>query len=99
MAAAPAHQGTPVRELSASAVAALSNLKAHTASDAGRNDLDQAVEDAMGRLQLWAGNIGALQPENSPKSLDFRLRDAPHINGNVKSALERLAAIANIGIG
>jgi len=85
-------------ELSGSAITTLANLKTQIASDVERSDLELAIEDAIGRLQLWTGNIGALQPANSPKSLDFRLRDAYQIKGNVQSALERLVTIANIGI-
>lgn len=37
--------------------------------------------DEMGRLRIWAANIGAHQKDQS--SLDFRLRDASHISKQV----------------
>ncbi|KIX96002.1 uncharacterized protein Z520_08257 [Fonsecaea multimorphosa CBS 102226] len=44
--------------------------------------------DELGRLRLWAGNIGAHQTGQS--SLDYRLRDASHIKGQTVKLLERL---------
>ncbi|EXJ94596.1 hypothetical protein A1O1_02992 [Capronia coronata CBS 617.96] len=44
--------------------------------------------DELGRLRLWAANIGAHQTGQS--SLDYRLRDASHIKGQTIKLLERL---------
>ena len=51
--------------------------------------------DELGRLRIWAGNVGALQTGSS--SLEFRLRDSSHIRDEVKNLLtdlERLLAEA-----
>lgn len=45
-------------------------------------------EDELGRLRIWAANIGAHQTNQS--LLDFRLRDASHIREQV---IELLAAL------
>ena len=45
-------------------------------------------EDELGRLRIWAANIGAHQTNQS--SLDFRLRDASHVREQV---IELLAAL------
>ncbi|KAL9616431.1 MAG: hypothetical protein Q9160_008707 [Pyrenula sp. 1 TL-2023] len=45
-------------------------------------------EDELGRLRVWAGNIGAHQ--RGQASLDYRLRDASHIKGQITSLLEDL---------
>lgn len=45
-------------------------------------------EDELGRLRVWAANIGAHQTNQS--SLDFRLRDASHIREQILKLLERL---------
>ncbi|MCJ1459928.1 hypothetical protein MMC28_010307 [Mycoblastus sanguinarius] len=45
-------------------------------------------EDELGRLKIWAGNIGAHL--HGQASLDFRLRDASHIRQNVTELLEDL---------
>lgn len=44
--------------------------------------------DELGRLRIWAANIGAHQTGQS--SLDFRLRDASHISKQVTSLLRDL---------
>lgn len=52
-----------------------------------------AIDDARGRFNVWAANLGALQPPNSPKSLDFRLKDAELMRSSVVSGLERLSSV------
>ena len=47
-----------------------------------------AWEDELGRLRIWAANIGAHQTGCS--SLDFRLRDASHIREQIMKLLESL---------
>lgn len=50
-----------------------------------------AWKDELGRLRLWAGNIGAHQTGQS--SLEYRLRDASHITSQtikILGAIERL---------
>ncbi|OCT51697.1 hypothetical protein CLCR_07890 [Cladophialophora carrionii] len=44
--------------------------------------------DELGRLRVWAANIGAHQTGQS--SLDYRLRDASHIKAQTLKLLERL---------
>ena len=46
-------------------------------------------EDELGRLRVWAANIGAHQTGLS--SLDYRLRDASHIKAQIVRLLEGLA--------
>ena len=48
----------------------------------------RAWEDELGRLRIWAANIGAHQTGCS--SLDFRLRDASHIRGQITTLLDSL---------
>ncbi|KAH7198805.1 uncharacterized protein B0J16DRAFT_360480 [Fusarium flagelliforme] len=48
------------------------------------------LEDEQGRFRIWASNLGALQPADSTKSLDRRLKDAPLMRKSVASGLERL---------
>ena len=47
-----------------------------------------AWEDELGRLRIWAADIGAHQTSQS--SLDFRLRDASHIRVQIAKLLQRL---------
>ena len=47
-----------------------------------------AWEDELGRLRLWAANIGAHQTGQS--SLDFRLRDASHVREQIIKLLHGL---------
>ncbi|KAI4276260.1 MAG: hypothetical protein L6R38_005709 [Xanthoria sp. 2 TBL-2021] len=44
--------------------------------------------DELGRLRIWAGNVGAHQ--SGPSSLEFRLRDASHIRDEVTDLLTDL---------
>ena len=44
--------------------------------------------DELGRLRIWAANIGAHHVNQT--SLDFRLRDASHVRGQIVKLLERL---------
>ena len=47
-----------------------------------------AWEDKLGRLRMWAANIGAHQTGQS--SLDFRLRDASHVRDQIIKLLQGL---------
>ncbi|KAL9074841.1 MAG: hypothetical protein Q9161_001979 [Pseudevernia consocians] len=47
-----------------------------------------AWEDELGRLRMWAGNIGAHQI--GQLSLDFRLRDASHVREQIIKLLQSL---------
>ena len=47
-----------------------------------------AWEDELGRLRMWAANIGAHQTGQS--SLDFRLRDASHVRDQIIKLLQGL---------
>jgi hypothetical protein len=42
----------------------------------------------LGRLRIWAGNIGGLQEAQYPTSLEYRLRDAPKLLRRVNELLE-----------
>lgn len=46
------------------------------------------IEDELGRFQLWAANIGALQPRNWTTSLEYRLRDSSRTRLQVMGFLE-----------
>ncbi|KAL9028036.1 MAG: hypothetical protein Q9196_003530 [Gyalolechia fulgens] len=48
----------------------------------------QPWQDELGRLRMWAANIGAHQTNQS--SLDYRLRDSAHIRIHVTKLLEEL---------
>lgn len=54
-----------------------------------------SINDAYGRFNVWAANIGAMQPELSLKSLDSRLRYAKLMRESVISGLERLIGVQN----
>ncbi|RAH61844.1 hypothetical protein BO85DRAFT_465726 [Aspergillus piperis CBS 112811] len=45
-------------------------------------------EDEIGRLRAWAADVGA--DERSSLSLDYRLRDSPHLKNQISSLLEQL---------
>ena len=49
-----------------------------------------ALVDQLGRLKIWAGNIGAFQELPLPSSLDYRLREAPRIVDQVIELLNDL---------
>ncbi|CAO1606292.1 hypothetical protein XANCAGTX0491_009791 [Xanthoria calcicola] len=49
--------------------------------------------DELGRLRIWAGNVGAHR--NGPSSLEFRLRDASHILDEVTRLLTDLERLLN----
>ncbi|KAL8952125.1 MAG: hypothetical protein Q9222_001937 [Ikaeria aurantiellina] len=48
----------------------------------------QAWRDELGRLRIWAANIGAHQTNQS--SLDYRLRDSTHIRKQIMKLLDDL---------
>lgn len=56
----------------------------------------EALQDELGRLRVWCGNIGALQKGHS--SLDYRLRDSPLLSSNVLKLLQELEENVNAGI-
>ena len=49
-----------------------------------------ALVDQLGRLKIWAGNIGAFQALPLQSSLDYRLREAPKIVDQVIELLNEL---------
>lgn len=59
-------------------------------SDDKNAALMDSLEDEQGRFRVWASNIGALHRENSPSSLDYRLRDASRLRASVMEALGRV---------
>ncbi|KAL8672722.1 MAG: hypothetical protein Q9224_007561, partial [Gallowayella concinna] len=52
--------------------------------------------DELGRLRIWASNVGAHQSGQS--SLDFRLRDASHIRNEVVKLLDSLKRLLDEAI-
>ena len=56
------------------------------------------IEDARGRLRIWADNVGAVRPPKSSASLDYRLRDADVMRSGIESALDRLLSLAQRGV-
>lgn len=53
----------------------------------------EAITDAQGRFNVWAANLGALQPSQSMKSLDSRLKEAELMRKSVIAGLERLEGV------
>lgn len=60
----------------------------HLEEAKGREIVAGAWEDELGRLRMWAANIGAHQTGQS--SLDFRLRDASHVREQIIKLLQSL---------
>jgi hypothetical protein len=54
-----------------------------------------AIEDQIGRYQIWAGNLGALRTGRS--SLDYRLRNAAFVAGNISRLLQSLTDVLKRG--
>ena len=55
------------------------------------------VRQYQDRFEQWAGNLGALQHSESPKSLDHRLRDSPMIKNFVLNTLHELDVSVQTG--
>ena len=47
-------------------------------------DAKTALDDHIGRFNIWAGNVGAFQAFSLPISLDYRLREAPKITEQIR---------------
>ena len=67
-------------------IAEIKSVPSHEAGDLGL--VPAAWEDELGRLRMWAANIGAHQTAQS--SLDFRLRDSSHIREQIVKLLQDL---------
>ena len=65
----------------------IENIRQHQRGNVG-GLVAGAWEDELGRLRMWAANIGAHQTGQS--SLDFRLRDASHIREQIVKLLQGL---------
>lgn len=65
----------------------LSLINSSTLADHTEEVPLQEWTDELGRLRVWAANIGAHQTRQS--SLDYRLRDASHIKSQVVRLLEQ----------
>ena len=55
------------------------------------------VEQMLDRFNQWAGNLGAYQSFASPKSLEYRLRDAPLIKDFILHGLADLSSSVQAG--
>lgn len=73
------------------------NLVARDELNAHESEVPRAAwNDELGRLRIWAANIGAHQTGQS--SLDYRLRDASHISKQILSLLGDLCfALDEVG--
>jgi hypothetical protein len=50
-----------------------------------------AIQEDLGRFQIWGGNLGAFQSIESKVSLDYRLhRDGSHLSAHFVSRLTEL---------
>ena len=58
-------------------------------------DIQVSLQEQLGRFKMWAGNAGAHQKRKM--SLDYRLREAPHLYGQIVSLLEDLESALNEG--
>ncbi|KAJ5697544.1 Zinc finger C2H2 [Penicillium malachiteum] len=80
-----------VTNISSIVVRCLRNLNQLVSEDLSsfESEVPQALwKDELGRLRVWAANIGAHQTGQS--SLDYRLRDASHIKNQIIRILQRL---------
>lgn len=57
------------------------------------------LQDELGRLRVWIGNLGAHRKQNDRLSLDHRLREAPGLHGEVRTHLTALIEAVQDGIG
>lgn len=57
------------------------------------------LQDELGRLRVWIGNLGAHRKQNDRLSLDHRLREAPGLHEEVRSHLTALIEAVQEGIG
>lgn len=55
------------------------------------------VEDQFARFMIWGRSLGAFQDPSRLKSLDYRLRDAPHLRRSLFSILNHLHEFLNEG--
>lgn len=60
----------------------------HLENKDSANLLVQPWQDELGRLRMWAANIGAHQTNQS--SLDYRLRDSSHVRQQIMNLLDKL---------
>ena len=59
-----------------------------TSNETSDKAVARTLMDEFGRFKVWAGNAGAHR--TGGVSLDYRLREAPHIHGELTELLEEL---------
>ena len=64
------------------------DLQALNGKNPASSLLINAWQDELGRLRIWAANVGAHQTNQS--SLDYRLRDSSHIRKQIVKLLDKL---------
>ena len=52
--------------------------------------LENVALDELGRLKIWAANLGAFQDRSSSSSLDSRLQNAERMRSSVLAGISRL---------
>ncbi|KAJ4340558.1 hypothetical protein N0V95_007482 [Ascochyta clinopodiicola] len=66
-------------------------------TDSGKQDSltsREQVDEELGRMSLWIGNIGAMHAPSSPMSLESRLRDGQDILDHILTLLSDLHEVA-----
>lgn len=56
------------------------------------------VEDDLGRLRVWVGNLGAHRKQTDRLSLDYRLREAPDLHQEVRNHINDISEAVQGGI-
>jgi hypothetical protein len=72
-----------------------STLSALSDSEQERCVSHKQVNEEYERLGLWAGNIGALHRQESPLSMESRLKEASDVLSHVFELLDSLDEVTN----
>lgn len=64
-------------------------IELSTSADAA-SELGPNLQDELGRLRVWVGNLGAHRKQADRLSLDHRLREAPGLHSQVRNHITAL---------
>lgn len=99
MASSNDHEPSPIAAVTRQCMTIATRISTLPASlpDPDTVQVCHLIGEQLGRLKIWAGNIGAAQNAHIKTSLQYRVRDAPKIANYIMDLLLDLAEDLNGG--
>ncbi len=89
--------GLPISSLLAICISHFTTLISTLSSQDRDTDLVPTLQEELGRIRVWAGNLGAQRDAIDEQSLENRLKNSPELRGEVADHFHDLYDALNEG--